>query len=76
MPVINDAIRVGIQAGRGIIVYARGNPAWIVAFGSAAAIAAIGTATAYYVGVRSRQFINGVKRNNRLRNSIIRRRWK
>ncbi|MCL6495940.1 MAG: hypothetical protein K6T54_14350 [Ignavibacterium sp.] len=43
MPVINDSIRVGIQAGRGIIVHARGNPARIVSFGAAAAIAAIGT---------------------------------
>jgi hypothetical protein len=74
MPIINDAIRVGIQAGRGIIVHARGNPARIVAIGTAAAIVAIGAATAYYVTTQSRNLIQGRRRNNRRRNALIRRR--
>ncbi len=57
MPNINDAIRVGIQAGRGIIVHAIGNPAIIIAVAIAAAIVSIGAATAYYVTNQSRNFI-------------------
>lgn len=75
MSIINDAIRVGIYAGRGMIVHARGNPAKIVAFGTAAAIFAIGAGTAYYVTAQTRNLIQGRRRNNRRRNALIRRRW-
>lgn len=42
-----DAIKVGVDVGRGIMVHAKGNPAQIVAVAAAAGVAVIATAVAY-----------------------------
>lgn len=50
-----DAIKVGVDVGRGIMVHAKGNPAQIVAVAAAAGVAVVATAVGYatVVGVQS-----------------------
>ena len=49
-----DAIKVGVDIFRGIVVHAKGNPATVVAVGAAAAVAAVAAGVGYgaYMGVR------------------------
>ncbi len=48
----SDVIKVAVDAGRGIAVHARGNPAQVVAVGAAAGIVMVSVAVGYggYVG--------------------------
>ena len=45
--IAKDAIKVGVDVGRGIMVHAKGNPAQIVAVAAAAGIAVLATAIGY-----------------------------
>ena len=43
----SDVIKVSVEVGKGILVYANGNPAKIVAVGAAAGVAVVATAVGY-----------------------------
>jgi hypothetical protein len=45
--IVKDAIKVGVDVSRGIMVHAKGGPAQIVAVGAAAGIALLATAVSY-----------------------------
>lgn len=47
-----DAIKVGVDVGRGIMVHAKGNPAQIVAVAAGVAIVATAVGYATIVGVQ------------------------
>ena len=50
-----DVIKVSAEAGKRVMVHAKGNPAKIVAVGTAAAIVVVGVGVGYgtYVGARA-----------------------
>lgn len=45
--IVKDAIKVGVDVSRGIMVHAKGGPAQIVAVGAAAGVALLATAVSY-----------------------------
>ncbi len=56
-----DAIKVGVDVGRGIMVHAKGNPAQIVAVAAAAGVAIVATAVGYATIVGVQRMIGSVR---------------
>lgn len=60
--ITKDAIKVGVDVGRGIMVSAKGHPAQIVAVAAAAGVAVVATAVGYATVTGVQSLVRSIQR--------------
>lgn len=60
--ITKDAIKVGVDVGRGIMVSAKGHPAQIVAVAAAAGVAVVATAVGYAAVTGMQSLVRSIQR--------------